>query len=549
MKISDSKTTLTKDELALNDMFEKLTADFSKSKAKPTLDGVTPSSDNKQDYLINTFTKTSKLLTGVQSIIEDKNSQSIEDYLTKNLPQKKYKATCHTWFIVKDKNVNINWRKPLIQSSTITTDVIVDELPFSEGAMRYAFYMYDITLNQALIGKLPKKIKNDQNNLDFFSKDIESVIICQHLVNSFNERIVEFLPSSDLILNFVHTFVYNIKIGGRTKLLYWTENLIKGKYEKYNNNDGWVKNGGNESGKVAQAFSHFSWQITKGYMMIVDLQGVGGILTDPQIHCLDKSKFGQGNLGYFGIIKFFLSHRCNKYCNDLGLVHPKKAVKIDEKFNFFVDNYELPDQKYRVINKLCDLCRNSFKMSAIDVYYKKVQCKENYCDDCSYQMKSTMKRGYCIDCNASFNSSIYWFNMKRTDFPVRCGPCRKTNRDKMRKDLVQLNETNTLQNSNNVNCLIEEDINLISSNEVLITPKNITQECKETKDSKVIDINAIDSKIANDSKVVDINAFDTKSNLVDNTNNGKKVIAETKKEEKTVPKKVNKPKCLKDLFP
>jgi vacuole morphology and inheritance protein 14 len=28
-----------------------------------------------------------------------------------------YKATCHSWFIVKDKGVPINWRKPLLQKS------------------------------------------------------------------------------------------------------------------------------------------------------------------------------------------------------------------------------------------------------------------------------------------------------------------------------------------------------------------------------------------------------------------------------------------------
>jgi hypothetical protein len=32
--------------------------------------------------------------------------------------------------------------------------------------------------------------------------------------------------------------------------------------------------------------------------MIVDLQGASGILTDPQIHCLDNKRFGSGNLGY-----------------------------------------------------------------------------------------------------------------------------------------------------------------------------------------------------------------------------------------------------------
>lgn len=38
---------------------------------------------------------------------------------------------------------------------------------------------------------------------------------------------------------------------------------------------------------ISQAFSHYSYQFTEGYLMVVDLQGASGILTDPQIHCLD----------------------------------------------------------------------------------------------------------------------------------------------------------------------------------------------------------------------------------------------------------------------
>ena len=69
------------------------------------------------------------------------------------------------------------------------------------------------------------------------------------------------------------------------------------------------------------------------------MQGVGGFLTDHQIHFLDQKKFGKGNLGYIGIIKFFLKHNCNKYCKVLGLIHPNKAdFKIDmDNFEFFVE--------------------------------------------------------------------------------------------------------------------------------------------------------------------------------------------------------------------
>ena len=54
-----------------------------------------------------------------------------------------YNSICHSWFIVKDKGVAINWKKPLIQKCQITSKIKVANQPFADGAMRYAFMMED----------------------------------------------------------------------------------------------------------------------------------------------------------------------------------------------------------------------------------------------------------------------------------------------------------------------------------------------------------------------------------------------------------------------
>jgi hypothetical protein len=46
-----------------------------------------------------------------------------------------------------------------------------------------------------------------------------------------------------------------------------------------------------------------------------------------------------------------------------------------------------------------------------------------------------MEKGWCEVCGNGFKSSAYWFKMKRTDFPVKCGGCRKEAREKMRDNL------------------------------------------------------------------------------------------------------------------
>ena len=97
--------------------------------------------------------------------------------------------------------------------------------------------------------------------------------------------------------------------------------------------------------------------------MIVDLQGVGNILTDPQIHCLDKHRFGKGNLGYLGMLMFFNTHQCNEHCRALGLINPRTHDDIPEfkdgEFKL-IKEVDLEANPRMRVNKLCDLCRKPF---------------------------------------------------------------------------------------------------------------------------------------------------------------------------------------------
>jgi hypothetical protein len=83
---------------------------------------------------------------------------------------------------------------------------------------------------------------------------------------------------------------------------------------------------------MAVAFSHFSHDITGGYLLVCDLQGISTVdskgkatllLTDPAIHCSTHCRFGKTNLQEVGIKQFFEKHICNEFCRALGLVVPK----------------------------------------------------------------------------------------------------------------------------------------------------------------------------------------------------------------------------------
>ena len=80
------------------------------------------------------------------------------------------------------------------------------------------------------------------------------------------------------------------------------------------------------------AFSHFSYEMSKKKLMVVDLQGAFKIngdgtrcytLTDPAIHSRRnwrcKWYFGKTDRGEKGMNAFFNSHKCNEVCKLLGL--------------------------------------------------------------------------------------------------------------------------------------------------------------------------------------------------------------------------------------
>ncbi|KAG1711058.1 hypothetical protein DVH05_013776 [Phytophthora capsici] len=209
------------------------------------------------------------------------------------------------------------------QWSSTQVCINLDETPFSKGSLRIVYHLQDLSIDSSAtlsnggcytgsyVAKLA--IDPDEDPQTYF-RDIELQAHCAHYAQVYNSytppKRVEFIPA------------WVLELPERNGALCAVEAYIPGEYRKHNNNFGSVSD---DERNTPQAFSHFTYEASNHELLAVDIQGVGDLYTDPQIHTLNGHDFGKGNLGVLGFQKFLSSHRCNSICRYLKLpaVNPK----------------------------------------------------------------------------------------------------------------------------------------------------------------------------------------------------------------------------------
>ena len=147
-----------------------------------------------------------------------------------------------------------------------------------------------------------------------------------HLARNFTSQMKEKVEKERLT-EFGTTFHYKkVFLGKMSDGDYVTiEEFIDGVFVKYINNNGDICAEDDVLCDKAQCFSHFTYEKSQGKLMVLDVQGAGLTLYDPEIASAELTdgdgslRFCNGNLAEGAIKNFFAKHKCNFYCRILQL--------------------------------------------------------------------------------------------------------------------------------------------------------------------------------------------------------------------------------------
>eukprot|EP01135_Chromosphaera_perkinsii_P000281 Nk52_evm50s62 gene=Nk52_evmTU50s62 len=185
--------------------------------------------------------------------------------------------------------------------------VKVDTSPFARGGLREAYHIQDLCdQSKRYVGKMAMDPNSDQ--LQYF-RDVEMQMYCKQFADCYNE----YGPPKKV--DFISAWLLTL-VDRPNQPLSAVEQYIEGPYRKHNNNYGYVNE---DERNTPQAFSHFTYEASNHTSLVCDIQGVGDLYTDPQMHSIEDVEFGRGNLGIKGVNKFLQTHRCNAICRYLRL--------------------------------------------------------------------------------------------------------------------------------------------------------------------------------------------------------------------------------------
>ncbi|XP_052387216.1 transient receptor potential cation channel subfamily M member 7-like, partial [Carassius gibelio] len=189
-----------------------------------------------------------------------------------------------------------------------------------------------------------QSIYREDTVLHLCLREIQQQRAAQKLTFAFNQIRPKTIPYSP---RFLEVFLLYCHSAGQWFAI---EECITGDFRKFNNNNGDEIVPTNLLEETMLAFSHWTYEYTRGELLVLDLQGVGEILTDPSvIKSGEKGSydmiFGPANLGDDAIRNFRTKHHCNSCCRKLKLPDLKRNDYTPDKLTLQHDPSEDPSAK------------------------------------------------------------------------------------------------------------------------------------------------------------------------------------------------------------
>ncbi|KAJ7486421.1 hypothetical protein B0H11DRAFT_1805854, partial [Mycena galericulata] len=289
--------------------------------------------------------------------------------------------------------------------------------PFAQGTLRVASYARTAASTNLFVVKSSKLAGK---KLAHLAEDMRSQALCKAFALEFNA-----LSGEAHSIDFIVTTCLKGKAGtisGADECMS-LEPFIDGTYVKYNNNCGYVNEyiPDDRFNQAAQAFSHFTFERSRGRFLVSDLHGVGHVLTDPVIHTSDPKRFrlSDTNLGQEGFKFFFATHKCNGICTKLGL--KSGAAMLMSGSYSFRESWPSMDVTVCCSNKLCSKIVRLASIKKSDKFPG-----YSWCDGCWPQLRATTVKWICVwpGPHHEFKVSKFFYESQGRSTPRKCSAHR-----------------------------------------------------------------------------------------------------------------------------
>jgi len=226
----------------------------------------------------------------------------------------------------------------------ITAEFAIDDVYLGTGAFRTAFKATSKTpVFESKVWVVKKYLLQTVNTIKELGQDVEQqtrkVVQMHMLAQNLCNQLEKELKRESVLELYGATLKYNkIYLGkimdDKLNDFQWVtvEEFIPGEFTKYINNDGELCGDDSMVRQKCESLAHYSYERSSHELMVVDMQGNGHDLYDPEVASSTLQKDGEllfttGNLSTQAITKFFVAHKkCNAYCQYLGLKQPEKKT-------------------------------------------------------------------------------------------------------------------------------------------------------------------------------------------------------------------------------